>query len=295
MTEVINTGNTKAFKDRFVLENRQLYSFTSAQPVPVEYVYDHIIDDEKPVEMSATPRLEDLDAAYKNRAVKYARAVLNYLTRYLPYSYSSQQGRIALNQLAHPIQQRVAIEQDGGDVSEDLTKDLEAIYGRGAEQLQFLLDQIDSSSRVSECTDIIGALSELTVFLLPNRHLMGDESDNYSIIASTEAEDKARLTRKGIRQGIDFKAIRRSDNVLIPLQVKTSVREDKVYSPEILVVAVNDLIYDPGRVKKVTSIDLARAMLAEIEGEPNCDVDLINLAEERLFASLDNYVPLTRR
>ena len=293
MTEVINTGGERGFRDRFVLDNRQLYSLASAQPVPVEYVYDHIIDDKTPIEIPITPRIEDLDEAYKNRAVKYARAILNYLTRYLPYSSPSQQGRIALNQLAHPIQQRFLIEQQGGMISEDLGKDLEAIYGRGAEQLQFLLEQASDVTRASEFREIVGTVSELTIFLLANRHLAGDMTDRYSVVSSTEAEDKARLTRKGVRQGIDLKAIRRLDNVLIPLQVKTSMHDDKVYSPEILVIAVNDLMYDPGRMKKVSSLDLARAMLIEIEGGSNYDIDLLDMAEQRLFAALDHYQPAT--
>jgi hypothetical protein len=263
--------------------------------VPVEYVYDHIIDDEKPVEMPSVLQLKDLDKAYESRTVKYARAVLNYLTRYLPYSYSPQQSRIALNQLAHPIQQRIAIEQEGGIIPEDLTKDLEAIYGRGAEQLQFLFDQIEDSARTSEHKHIVGAISELTIFLLANRKLNGDASDSYSVIASTEAEDRARLTPKEIRQGIDFKAIRRSDNTVIPLQIKTIPREDQVYIPGILVVAVSDLIYDPGRTTQLSSFDLARAILAEIEGDRHCDVDLIDMAEQRLFMTLDNYQPIARK
>lgn len=277
MTEVLRTDDTSAYADR------ELFAVSLSQPAQV--------DEQLFIDPASPPRIDDLDEAYKKRELKYARAILNYLTRRLHSFYSPDQNRIALNQLAHPLQQRLVIEQQGGAAPHDLAKDIEAVYGYAAEQLKFLVEQADTMRGTPEYADIIGSLSELNIFLLAVRPLTGEDSDAYSLIPSTNAEDKARLTHEGIRQGIDFKVIRRRDNVQIPLQVKTSANPNKVYSSDILVIPVNDLVYDPGRRKPASSIDLSCAILAEIEGRQDYDCDLIDLAQERLFITFDNYNP----
>jgi hypothetical protein len=283
MTELLRTDDTHVYA------NRQSGSVNLNLPIPADDAYESTVEIERFIDPASPPRIEDLDEAYKKREIKYARAILNYLMRHLPYS--SDQNRITLNQLAHPLQQRIAIEQQGGVASQDLVKDIEAVYDHAAEQLKSLISQAETFQGTPEYADIIGSLSELNIFLLSARSLTGEDSDAYSLIPSTNAEDKARLTREGIRQGIDFKVIRRSDGVQIPLQVKTSAYPGKIYSSDILVVPVNDLVYDPGRRKPASSIDLSRAMLAEIEGRQDDDSELIDLAQQRLFSTFENYNP----
>ena len=296
MTEVMDTGDTAAFSDNLVLDDHKLYTSESLHPIPVKYIHDRIAPRAKKIEMAPTPRIEDLDKAYSNRRIKYARAVLDYLTRHVPYFYSPRQNRIALNQLAHPIQQQLAIEQYGGTMPSELPKEIEAIYGYGAEQLKFLLDQEASIHNPHIHANVEGGLSELTVFLLATRHLTGEVSDPYYIVPSTEAEDNGPVTPEGVHHGFDFKVIRRHDGIQIPLQVKTSPVRTVPYVDDILVVSVADLVQDRTNARTVTPtpLTLARSIYFEIEGAQNYDEKLITMAEQRLLTAFDSYTPSAR-
>ena len=293
MTEVMDTGDTAAFSDNLILDDQKLYSSESLHPVPVKYIHDRIALSAKKTEMAPTPRIEDLDKAYSNRRIKYARAVLDYLTRHVPYFYSPRQNRIALNQLAHPIQQQLAIEQYDGVAPADLPKEIEAIYGYGAKQLKFLLDQEETIRNPHVHANVEGGLSEMTVFLLATRRLTGEAGDPYLIIPSTEAEDNGPVASDGVHYGFDFKVIRRRDGVVIPLQVKTSLVDAVSYHEDILVVSVADLVYDRDDTYAVkpAPLTLARSIYFEIEGARNYDEALIEMAEERLFSAFDRYIP----
>jgi hypothetical protein len=288
MTEVMDAGGTGAFDNSFVLDEENLALEESTQLFPVEDPYTHI-DKPRFGSMAPSLRLGDLDKAYSKRKIKYARAVLDRLTFHPPYCYSPQQNRIALNQLAHPIQQLLATEQYGGKVPDELGKDIEAIYGHGAQQLGFLLDQEATTQDPSIRRNITGSLSELSIFLLAARGYRSDTSDRYLIVPSAEDEDYGKITPGDIHHGFDLKVIRRRDDVVIPLQVKTSAAHAKTYAENILVVSVADLIYDKKRSTQPAPLDLAHAMYFELQGARNFDEQLITRARDRLVTQFSLY------
>lgn len=287
MTEVLNSSQPPAFKESLILDDHTLYSKDSTSPLPVDAIY-YYLDKGELGPVTRTPRVEDLDDAYKNRCIKYAREILNRLTRHEPCYYSSQQNRVALNNLAHPIQRYLAKDENqeiptGGR----LAKDIEAIYGHGSEQLGFLLEQLDEYGHVNPGlrAEIEGSLSELIVFLLPLRNVADGLDSDYLIVPSTEAQDRGSITADGLHHGFDLRAIRRRDNTHIPVQVKTSTVHTAQYPNTILVVSVADLVRD----NESTPQQLGEAIYFEISGSQNCDIELIEAASKRLFKAFDNY------
>lgn len=287
MTEVFNPSRPPAFKKSLVLDDHTFYQKDSTSPLPVDAIYYYLAKGELgPV--TRTPRIEDLDDAYKNRCIKYARDILNRLTRYEPCYYSSAQNRVSMNNLAHPIQRYMAKNENQEIPSAGrLAKDIEAIYGHGGEQLGFLLEQLDEYGHVNPGlrAEIEGSLSELTVFLLGARSLTDDPRSDYLMVPSTEAQDRAPVTADGLHHGFDLRVVRRCDNVDIPLQVKTSTVHVAQYPDDILVVSVAELVGD----RSSTPRQLAEALYFDISGSRNCNSELIESASKHLFKAFDNY------
>lgn len=286
MTEVINSSSPTTFTESLVLDGHALYRKDSDTPVPVDAIYHHLLEGGLG-DTTLPPRIEDLDLAYDMRRIKYARQILARLTRYEPYSYSSGQNRIALNDLAHPMHRYLAIKEFHGTVKPELTKDIEAVYGRGGDQLGFLLAQLEEHAEANAAlgADIEGGLSELTFFLLTARQLTDEDTNPYLIIPSTSAQDNARVTGDHLHHGYDFTVIRQSDNTHIPVQVKTRTTHLKSYPEEILIISIADLVNDNYATPRM----LAEAMYFEVSGAQNFDETLIDAASKRLFAALDTY------
>lgn len=287
MTEMIDSRRRPLSLKSLVLEDHSLYARHSDEPVAVDVLHQHIRTEIPPQTPSKELRLEDVDAAYKGRRLKYADKVLSHLMRHEPYFYSSRQNRIVLNRLAHPIQKRLALKEYGGTPTADLAKDIEATYGNGAHQLEFLLtelrraDQYNSGLR----SEIEGSLSELTAFLLVTRPLTGEDTDRYLIVPSTNAQDNGPVTEDGLHHGYDFTAVR-SDTTRIPLQIKTGItHKDKRYSDHILVISIAELIDGENTSPRA----LAEALHSEITGTGTYSEQLIETASERMFAALDGY------
>jgi hypothetical protein len=287
MTEVLNASDQLSLPKSLVLDDHNLYTHHSDEPIPVDMIHDLLIDrDTSP--LPRPPRLEDVDEAYARRRIKQAGWILRQLTRYEPCYYSSSQNRIAINQLAHPIQKRLAVQQYGGAPSIDLIKDIEAIYGKCSEQLEFLLCQLDEARDATPGlrANIEGSLSEFTIFLLLTRQLSGYDTDPYLVIPSTQAQDNARITSDGSHQGYDFTVVRRRDNTHIPLQVKTSTtRAGDCYPDHILVVSVAGLVDS----ETTSPHTLAEALYFEVSNAQSYDIELIETASKRLFNALDTY------
>jgi hypothetical protein len=235
----------------------------------------------------ATARLKDLDQAYADQDIDRAQAILDRLANNEPYFYSSYQNRITLNQLAHPIQRHLTLDHVDDAAVRDSFKDIEAIYGRGSDQLNFLLTQayLNHDQNPGLRAEIEGGLSELTIFLLTARSLTDETIDPYLIIPSTEAQDWAKITPDGLHHGLDFTVIRSRDNTQIPVQVKTSRTRAAQYPRDILVVYVADLVRDNNATPQL----LAEALYFDINGAQNSDTSLIEAASKRLFNAFDNY------
>jgi hypothetical protein len=286
MTELLKSSQPIASRERFILDDHSLYSKSSNIPVPTDAIY-HYLDNNELGATTPTPRIEHVDAAYRDRRAKRAGAMLARLTLYEPVAYSATYNRIVLNSLAHPIQRYLAMKEYGGTIPKPLTKEIEAIYGQGADQLGFLMEQFSNYDGTDSGlqSDIEGGLSELTVFLLTARELTDDSVNPYLIIPSTEAEDRAHITPDGMHHGFDFSVIRQRDNVRIPVQVKTGSTYTAKYPEDILVVSVAELVRD----NNASPHNLAEAMHFEISGAQNYDTQLIDAASKRLFNAFDNY------
>jgi hypothetical protein len=286
MTEVINSSQPHIASESLVLDGHKLYTKNTNLPVSPYTLYDHL-DTDKLNATTLTPRIEHVDRAYKNGKIDLARYILDRLTRDEPATYSSTQSRIALKNLARPIQDYLVLTEKCAEIPATLPKDIEAIYGQGGDQLAFLIEQFDMHQNVDgdQRTYIEGSLSELTVFLLSTRELTDDTTNPYLIVPSTEGQDYSHITADGRRHGFDLLAVRQRDNVHIPIQVKTSFTRQAKYADDILVVSVADLVRD----NNASPRNLAEALYFEVNGAQNCDTALIEAASKRLFAALDTY------
>lgn len=288
MTEILNSRPQALSLKSLVLEDHSLYARHTDEPVSVNFLHRYI-DTAPP---RSTPkkelRLEDVDTAYKERRLKYADYVLGHLMRYEPCYYSSYQNRTMLNKLAHPVQKKLALNAYNGTPAPDLAKDIEAIYGNGAPQLDFILSELHRADRYSPGVraEIEGGLSELTVFLLLARPLTGESTDRYLTIPSTQSEDNGPVTEGGLHHGYDFVVIRTDDSTRIPVQVKTGATGgEKRYAEDILVVSVAELVDG----QKTSPRALAEALHSEIGNTKAYKEELIETASRRLFTALDAY------
>jgi hypothetical protein len=287
MTEIIDSHSRALSLKSLVLEDHSLYARHTDEPVAVDLVHQHLNETSRDRAPTKEPRLRDVDEAYTKRRLKYAGRILAHLMRHEPCYYSSQQNRTALNKLAHPMQKRLALKECGGVPKAALTKDIEAIYGNGGPQLGFLLSEARHADEGSKgrLGEIEGSLSELAVFLLVARSLTGEDTDRYSIVPSTNEQDRGEITEDGLRHGFDFTVIR-DDAVRIPLQVKTGIpHPDRRYPEHILVVSVAELIDG----ENASPRELAEALDSEISGASNYNKQLIDTASERLFTAFDSY------
>lgn len=287
MAELIDSQNRPLSFKSLVLEDHSLYARHTDEPIAVDVLHQHLDAATPRRGAQKEPRLKDVDTAYTERRLKYASRILAYLMRHEPYYYSSQQNRTALNKLAHPMQKRLALKEHASKPKAGLTKDIEAIYGNGGPQLDFLLAEVRRADEGSKGrrAEIEGSLSELAIFLLAARNLTGEATDRYSIIPSTNEQDRGAITEDGMHHGYDFMVIR-SDNTRIPLQVKTGLpHPDRHYPEHILVVSVAELIDG----QDVPPRALAEALYAEITGARDQNTQLIETASERLFAAFDTY------
>jgi hypothetical protein len=288
MTEILNSRSRPLSLKSLVLEDHSLYARHTDEPVSVSVLHRHI---DTAVPHSAPQKelhLEDVDTAYKERRLKYADYVLNHLTRCEPSYYSAYQNRTTLNKLAHPVQKQLALNAYNGRPTPDLAKDIEAIYGNGAPQLEFILSELRHADRYSPGVraEIEGGLSELTIFLLLARSLTGEDTDRYLITPSTQAQDNGPVTADGLHHGYDFIVIRTDDNARIPVQVKTGVtRTDKHYAEDILVISVAELVDGQNTSPRA----LAEALHSEISSTKTYNAELIETASRRLFIALDAY------
>lgn len=291
MTEVLHSRHHTQLSESLILDDHTLYDRRSNKPIPVSLVHRHLMADSSR-QLHWQPRLEDIDEAYTTRRLEHAGWIIDQLTKHEPVYYSSNQNRIALNKLAHPMQERLALAQRGETPPVELRKDIEAIYGSGVEQLKFLLEQHYTIGDASPGTQshIEGSLSELTVFLLAARSLTGEDTDPHLIMPSTYAQDYAPILKDGTRQGYDFTVVR-NDGTHIPLQVKTSTGHvDKYYADHILVVSIAELIDG-------TTTDphgLAEAMYFEISNAQTYNRELIDTAAARLEVAFAAYPALTK-
>lgn len=275
MTEVVNSSGTETHVDD------HMYNEAVHASVSSELMHDIM-----------PPRLEDLDKAYSQKKIKYARAILDRLMHHEAYTHSPrEQSRIALHHLAHPVYRQIAIETYGGNVPLDLAKDVEAVYCNGVDQLGVLLNQEAMTSDKQTHDEITGSLSELMVFLLVARGYKGNQNEPYLIVPSAEHEDWGKVSPEGIHHGFDFKVKRRRDGVMIPLQVKTAALQTKEYADDILVVSVAQLVRDKNAVLPVKPIELAQSMYLELHGARQYNSRLINVARTRLLAQVAGYEP----
>jgi len=272
--------------ESLVLDRHNLYTKQSNLPVPAYTLFTYL-DTDKLNATTLTPRIDHVDHAYRSGKHDLARYILQRLTRQEPTSYSSTQSRIALKNIARPIQDYLVLKKDRREIPITLPKDIEAAYGRSSDQLAFLIEQFDIHHNVDSGVQsyIEGSLSELTVFLLSARQLTDDTTNPYLVVPSTEDQDRGYITADGKRHGFDLLAIRQHDNTRIPIQVKTSFTRQVQYGDDILVVSVADLIQN----STATPRNLAEALYFEINGAQHCDTALIEAASKQLFNALDNY------
>src|SRR5690606_13801442 len=118
-----------------------------------------------------------------------------------------------LKEIALPMYYRAAQEQIG-EAYVDTAGDVSAMYSYTVDLMEFVRHRVDilrhKPVRTEQETITLrldqGALSEITVFALLSRELLGDDDDKYTILPASQQEDRG-STVDGIHNGIDFKVI----------------------------------------------------------------------------------------
>ena len=215
-------------------------------------------------------------------------------------------GRAYLAELSLPLQQRLVFTTESGAVASSLSEELEAVAGHAAERLDTVLTLMNHASSWEEHQVLVGAASELTVFLLTTH----TTQDAHTFIPSRVDQDWNRVDHtRNIRYGIDFIDTRHRDNRQIPVQVKTHKAHQK-YADGILVISATQLMEGTGHTLR----DLQHALLRTISSDPNAqsaaphaftqeeratiftnDASLIEAATTKLFTQLDAYPALPER
>ena len=251
--------------------------------------------------------MQDYDAAIEAGRFRRARALAARAVHDAQISRDYiNLGRTYLAELSFPLQQRLAFTGETGTVAPSLSEELDAIAGHAAERLDTVLTLMKHASSWEEHQVLVGAASELTVFLLTTH----TTQDAHTFVPSRVDQDWSRVDHaRNIRYGIDFIDTRHRDNTLIPVQVKTHKAYQK-YADGILVVSAANLTEGTGRTLR----DLQYALLRTISSDPNAqsatprdytseeraliftqDASLIDAATTKLFAQLDAYPALPGR
>lgn len=224
-------------------------------------------------------------------AQRIVESLLDEASDHLDNSSTSKIFTIALKEIALPMYYRAAQEQIG-EVYIDSAGDVSAMYAYTVNLMEFVRKRVDalrhkSTPRTAAETAIMrldqGALSEITVFALLSRELLGDDDDKYTVLPASQREDRG-TTINGVHDGIDFKVIERVTQNIVPLQVKTSSYsiEASHYREGIAMVSLEQLAHPH-------SIALLQdSLLAELEGMPtNEQTDIINQASHKLLNKIE--------
>ena len=209
-------------------------------------------------------------------------------------------GRAYLAELGFPLHQRLALVDEHAEISASLSDELDATAGRAADRLDTILTFMKHVGGKEDYLALVGAASELTVFLLA----VHDGRADHTLVPSRIDQDWNRVDHEqNIHYGIDFIDTRHSDGTEIPVQVKTNISERK-YADDILVINASQLVRGTGRTLR----ELQHALLRTITSDPNAqaraprdyspqerqdlfadDAALIQVATNRLYEHLDSY------
>ena len=180
--------------------------------------------------------------------------------------YPTRMANILLKEISMPLYVR-DIYEARGETPPDLETDVSAIYGQSAELIRILRRRLASNKRAGRSenymasSDIIGGLSEATIFALTTREIRGDEEDDVTILPSHIHQDWGMgASTKYAHIGFDFLIKKRRSHQQIHAQVKTLAKaaKAKAYSGGVVMISAEAIAGGRRRI-----IDLQDAIIAE--------------------------------
>lgn len=177
--------------------------------------------------------------------------------------------RLIIKELAFPMYLRAGEDMKGVEYT-DRQEDISALYGQAVELMAFFWNWHSSVSPTERdpailATDsqIVGLMSELTVFALVARTATGEDSDPYTIWPASQADDFGYYHGgpKAEARGFDFVLQTRDTFNAARLQVKTT-KTDKIYAEGIVIINLTE-VAGPGYMSRER---LQEALMSEVAG-----------------------------
>lgn len=256
------------------------------EQIPINSIFSHTMHDREPLLKETQPDIQSIERAVLDKDYDTVYKIADRLTlQHAPQDDPHTWTRAVLHGLSVPLYRRMALPRDR-HITDDLSKDIEAIYGVAGHYLDMLLTARRATPRGRTYDELTGDMSELTVFSLSVRGFTGkpvgpakyNPTDRRLIIPGTIAQDIALQRSNSHRLGYDATLIDLRLQTATPVQVKTAVNKRHGYDPSILVIATRELAGDG-----YDEVDLTQAIIHEIDGTASDEeITLITEARQRL-------------
>lgn len=256
------------------------------EPLKVERVVDEL-SGEKAIDAAL---LEEDFAG----AVDIADALVDEAREHLEAGlYPENFGRIVLKRITLPLAARDSLDRAGAPTPEWLG--VGAIHAEGLALLEDMSAVYDMTTLerpfVSEEADMVrGDLSEFTVFSMTTRLISGQDTDALSIRPSSFVENQNTAGIQDWNNGFDFWVRQRRTGSTAKIQIKSSIKQSRVYAKDVLVIATDELTGTSSpHIRQETRItrrrQLREALIQDGVGELSVTDDiLLKAATQRLLS-----------